>query len=481
MTKLFTHPLTKLLFWGIGYAGMVSALRSVSHTLNMLFHNIFGGSLHFGLWPAVVLMAASLGLLALSTWKTKPKKVSPLLVLWRKADAFLLVLFTLWVLVFSLMYTISSWGIINRDILATVFFPATAYGLIAILVTELTARAREGALTQSFYFLHFFRKNPIYKPLGFSFALLLLVNGLVLLSVMTAPFHFRHIGGIRAHLFFPWGVQTLARDISNWLLGAAAASLVALNYFAVYLQNLASQYEKANIEKIQAERFKSELITNVSHDIRTPLTSIINYVDLLKTQPLAGKAEDYVGVLEKKSARLKVLIDDLMEASKVGTGNVALNWEKINFSELLGQIAGEFDEAFAQQGLSLVLREPEQTLYITADSRHLWRILENLFSNGGKYSLGGTRVFAEIKQAEKGITFSLKNTSKNPIELGEEALAQQFIRGDLARESEGSGLGLYIAKSLVELMDGQFSIGVSGDQFEVSFFLKNSEQALPSV
>jgi len=232
---------------------------------------------------------------------------------------------------------------------------------------------------------------------------------------------------------------------------------------------MSAEYDKANAGKIRAERFKAELITNVSHDIRTPLTSIINYVDLLKALPVEHPDfTEYVGILDRKAARLKTLIDDLMEASKASTGNMNVDMREIDLCEIAGQIAGEFDEQFTERNLTLVLRQPDQPVTANADSGHLWRVLENLFGNMAKYALPGTRVFAEIGLCDGKPTISLKNTSQNPIDQsGGDMLTEQFIRGDRARQAEGSGLGLYIAKSLVELMGGRFEIRASGDLFEV--------------
>lgn len=167
-----------------------------------------------------------------------------------------------------------------------------------------------------------------------------------------------------------------------------------------------------------------------------------------------------------------MLIDDLMEASKAGTGNINVSREQLNLTELIGQIAGEFDDQFAARDLSLVLRQPDEPVHALADSRHVWRTLENLFSNAAKYALPGTRVFAEIQARDDGAVFTLKNVSQHPIdELSGDALAEQFIRGDRARCTDGSGLGLYIAKSLIEQMGGTLMIQISGDLFEISVTL----------
>jgi len=258
------------------------------------------------------------------------------------------------------------------------------------------------------------------------------------------------------------------------LAGIAAALLLfnALSYFCAFVLGLSKDFEAANEEKLRAERFKAELITNVSHDIRTPLTSIISYVDLLKALPVEhDKFQEYIAVLDKKSARLSTLISDLMEASKAGTGNLPVHIEEIDLAEIAGQIAGEFDDGFARRGLTLVLRLPEQPVLVRADPAHLWRVLENLFGNAAKHALQGTRVFAELNQCDEQIVFSLKNTSQNPIDLNDDALMEQFIRGDRARNTEGSGLGLYIAKSLMERMGGQLAIEVDGDLFTAKLAL----------
>jgi signal transduction histidine kinase len=247
----------------------------------------------------------------------------------------------------------------------------------------------------------------------------------------------------------------------------SSTMVLALDYFRSVVLALAGEYDRANEEKIRAERFKTELITNVSHDIRTPLTALISYVDLLKGLPVEHEGfTEYVGVLEKKSARLKTLIDDLMEASKATTGNVGVNLERVDLAEIVGQIAGEFEEQFAERDLALVFPQPSQPVFVQADSRHLWRALENLFANVVKYALPKTRVFADIALRDDGAWFTLKNTSQSPIELSGDALTEQFIRGDRARQTEGSGLGLYIAKSLMELMGGDLTIHTVGDLFE---------------
>ncbi|MBD5500473.1 MAG: HAMP domain-containing histidine kinase [Lachnospiraceae bacterium] len=221
------------------------------------------------------------------------------------------------------------------------------------------------------------------------------------------------------------------------------------------------------------ERLKADLITNVSHDIKTPLTSIINYVDLIKREDVDNaKVQEYIEVLDAKSQRLKQLTDDLVEASKISSGNIILQFEKINLVELCNQTIGEFSEKFKEKNLIPVMRTQESCIYIEADSRRIWRVIENLFNNIFKYALEGTRVYIDLeeKELEKGkrqVALSVKNISANPIKGNSDELTERFIRGDESRTTEGSGLGLSIAKNLTEAMRGSFEIVVDGDLFKV--------------
>ena len=223
------------------------------------------------------------------------------------------------------------------------------------------------------------------------------------------------------------------------------------------------------------ERLKADLITNVSHDIKTPLTSIINYIDLIKRENVKDqKVLEYIEVLDAKSQRLKQLTDDLVEASKISSGNIVLQWERINLIELLNQTIGEFSEKFEQKSLYPVLRATPNSVYINADSRRIWRVMENLFNNIFKYALPGTRVYIDTEivenpeNQEKWVILSLKNISANPLKVKPEELTERFIRGDESRTTEGSGLGLSIAKNLTEIQNGYFEIVMDGDLFKVN-------------
>ena len=230
-----------------------------------------------------------------------------------------------------------------------------------------------------------------------------------------------------------------------------------------------SDEEAAVQEQMKSERLKADLITNVSHDIKTPLTSIINYVDLLKRENIENeKAKDYIRVLDEKSQRLKQLTEDLVEASKISSGNIKLEFMNLNLNELVQQVNGEFAERFEGRNLDLICILQPEPLLIRADSRRIWRVLENLYVNVCKYAMPGTRVYVDAIKKDGKIQFSIKNISENPLNFQADELTERFIRGDSSRTTEGSGLGLSIAKSLTVLMGGVFDIKVDGDLFKAS-------------
>ena len=231
--------------------------------------------------------------------------------------------------------------------------------------------------------------------------------------------------------------------------------------------------EKAVETSMKDEKLKADLITNVSHDIKTPLTSIINYIGLIKREQIDNpKVNEYVEVLDNKSLKLKQLIEDLLDASKISSGNISITLSKINFVELVNQNIGEFYEKFENSQLQPIFRSQESSIFIMADPRHLWRVIENLFSNACKYALPNTRVYMDMKILEreegKKVVFSVKNISAKELDLDGEDLAERFIRGDESRTTEGSGLGLSIAKNLTIAQGGDFKIKLDGDLFKVS-------------
>jgi len=242
----------------------------------------------------------------------------------------------------------------------------------------------------------------------------------------------------------------------------------SLNSMAIQVNDIAGGLSNAIQEKLKSERLKTELITNVSHDIKTPLTSIINYVDLLKKEKMPNEqAEEYLNILDNKSQRLKRLTEDLVEASKASSGNIKLNIEKLNVNELLKQVSGEFEDKFKLRNLEEVMSLPEKNVYINADSRYMYRILENMYSNISKYAMDNTRVYIDVIPNNNRITIQMKNISKEKLNISTEELMQRFVRGDSARNTEGSGLGLSIATSLTTLQGGTFNIYLDGDLYKV--------------
>lgn len=241
------------------------------------------------------------------------------------------------------------------------------------------------------------------------------------------------------------------------------------------INHISTGLETALQEKVRSERLKADLITNVSHDIKTPLTSIINYVDLIKREKIQDpRIQGYLEVLEQKSQRLKTLTEDLVEASKASSGNLKLDMTSIDFVELIYQTNGEFEEKFALRHLELVSTLPDDAMLIEADGRYLWRVLENLYNNAFKYAMEHSRVYVDITKEEENILFTIKNISENPLNIRADELTERFVRGDVARTTEGSGLGISIAKSLTELQGGQFQLYIDGDLFKatVAFPLK---------
>ena len=239
--------------------------------------------------------------------------------------------------------------------------------------------------------------------------------------------------------------------------------------------------DKAVDTSMKDEKLKADLITNVSHDIKTPLTSIINYVDLIKREDIQNeRVKEYVDILENKSHKLKQLTEDLLEASKISSGNISIELGKINFVELVNQTIGEFFEKFEKSDLQVIFKPQLPNMAITADPRHLWRVIENLLNNVCKYALAGTRVYLDMhlekREEEKDrVIFSIKNISATELNIESDELTERFIRGDVSRTTEGSGLGLSIAKNLTVAMGGSFDIKLDGDLFKVIIGFESAE------
>ncbi len=238
--------------------------------------------------------------------------------------------------------------------------------------------------------------------------------------------------------------------------------------FAGELNGLADVAMVAAQNQLKSERMKTELITNVSHDIKTPLTSIINYVDLLEKPHTEEEQKAYVEVLSRQSQRLKKLIDDLMEMSKASTGNIQVDIGEIDAVEAVTQALGEFADKLTAAGLTPVFHQSEENIMLLADGRLLWRAMSNVLSNAVKYALPGTRLYVDVSATQDKAIISFKNISGAQLNISAEELMERFVRGDSSRNTEGSGLGLNIAKSLMELQKGQLQLLVDGDLFKVT-------------
>lgn len=242
------------------------------------------------------------------------------------------------------------------------------------------------------------------------------------------------------------------------------------------INNINNGIAKAVEERMKSERFKTELITNVSHDIKTPLTSIINYVDLLEKEEINNEtAKEYIGVLSRQSARLKKLIEDLLEASKASTGNISVNLSQFELGILLTQALGEYEERFAKNNLQVVLNKTDEMLLVMADNRHMWRVFDNILNNIAKYAQPNTRIYIDANRKNNIAEINFRNISKDALNISGDELMERFVRGDSSRNTEGSGLGLSIAKSLTEVQKGKLDIQIDGDLFKVRLAFPLSE------
>jgi len=233
---------------------------------------------------------------------------------------------------------------------------------------------------------------------------------------------------------------------------------------------------KAVDNEMKSERLKTELITNVSHDIKTPLTSIINYVDLLKKENIDNDTvSEYLEVLDRQSKRLKKMTEDLVEASKASTGNMTVNFERINIVEFVNQAVGEFSEIFQSKGLSVIIDSMHEKAHVAADGKLMWRVFDNLFSNIYKYAQNDTRIYINILVSTNEITISLKNISALPLNISADELMERFVRGDSSRSTDGSGLGLSITQSLLQLQKAKFKLDIDGDLFKAMITFSKEE------
>lgn len=259
----------------------------------------------------------------------------------------------------------------------------------------------------------------------------------------------------------------ISDDAMKHMYGSFHRQAEALNSIS---DGLAIAIDKAT----RSERMKTELITNVSHDIRTPLTSIISYTDLLQKEHTEDQEKEYLDALMRQSKRLKKMTEDIVEASKASSGALKAELTAVNMQELLEQALAEYDGKLNEKNIQPVLQVSEEKLMAVADGKLLWRVLSNLLSNAEKYAMEGTRVFLSADRKDKEVVISVKNVSREPLNISAEELMERFVRGDESRHSEGSGLGLNIAKSLTELMGGTFSLAIDGDLFRADIRLKEA-------
>ena len=233
-------------------------------------------------------------------------------------------------------------------------------------------------------------------------------------------------------------------------------------------------------EQRRFEQMRRDFVTNVSHELKTPLTSIINYVDLMKKEKVDNETvQEYIAVLDRQSARLKKLIEDLMEASKASTGNIKVELEAMDATVMLTQVVGEFEERAKKNQLDIVVDSPEPPVKIMADGRHLWRVIDNLMSNICKYAMPGTRVYLTTEREGDTARMVVRNISRYPLNISADELTERFVRGDSSRSTEGSGLGLSIATSLMSLQGGDFRLTIDGDLFKVTLILPAAETEKP--
>lgn len=285
-----------------------------------------------------------------------------------------------------------------------------------------------------------------------------------LLAVMAIVFYGTHCFGTLLESTKRMSKGDLDTKVEDKLL------LGSFQEYATHLNALADVAVDAARKQMRSERMKAELVTNVSHDIKTPLTSIINYVDLLQKAETEAQKAEYLDVLDRQSQRLKKLIDDLMEMSKASTGNMAVELTSVDPVEAVNQALGEFSDKLASVELIPIFQAPDTPLRMIADGRLTWRVLSNLLSNAVKYALPGTRLYIDIAQVDQKVLISLKNISREQLNVSSDELMERFVRGDASRNTEGSGLGLNIAQNLMELQKGQLQLLVDGDLFKATLF-----------
>lgn len=470
----------------------------------LLYQKLFQYRYHF-IWYFILSTILGLATIALSLYGVMQQKQAPESLI-RKVPLLILLgvfvpvsVLNIWALAVcaNSCLTVPN-GMLPLPVSGTILCLIAELILCMLLLEECTARIRDKVFlknTVCYHLLHFCKKYlkiawrcvrkglgmiPMYPKVILGFLavsiLELIVIGATEWDVGTEIFLFFCFKLIETPLLFlvTLHIHRLQNAAKQMAEGDLEHHVNTRHMFSIckkhgnYLNQIAEGMNLAIEERLKSERFRTELITNVSHDIKTPLTSIVNYVDLLQKEGISNEErEEYIEVLDRQSARLKKLIDDLMDASKASTGNVELHLEKCDVGIMMVQTLGEYEEKMAALDLQLIPQEASGRLLVQADSRHLWRVFDNLLNNICKYSQPGTRVYINQETDEKLVKIIFRNTSKYPLNLNSEELLERFTRGDSSRHTEGSGLGLSIAKNLTELMHGQFILTTDGDLFKV--------------
>lgn len=381
----------------------------------------------------------------------------------------------------------AAWGLSQGDhqktpVVGLAVFTLLTSGLCLSLLHTLAVRIKAKELLRNtliwrlFVFLGKFFRNvaahwQVTKRPILTFLLYLIGTAATAFTLVLAPVY----QGVALWLICRWARQwrTVREGTEHIVKGEPGYQIDNtrmyrdLRQHADQLNDLGAAIGSAVDERLRSERFKTELITNVSHDLKTPLTSIISYVGLLKKTGIQDPhALEYIDVLDRKSQRLKKLTEDLIEASKASSGTLPVHLERLGLTQLVEQALGEYEEKFESGGLIPSFTTPGREVWVKADGRHLWRVVDNLLSNCIKYALPGTRVYLDVKAEEGNAVLTVKNISREPLNISPDRLLERFVRGDEARTEEGSGLGLSITRSLTELQGGSFRLEIDGDLFK---------------
>ena len=388
----------------------------------------------------------------------------------------------------------------NIDIIVNIA-AAVAFALIAAVCMAacmtLAARIKTKTLfTNTVIYRIFAWLGRLFNMMGMNLKATFIFLGYLLINAIMAAYLFNsRYGGFALMMlaFFnclaAFGIFECVSQMKKLQEAAAAIAEGDLKYetdtsklkweFKQHGENLNSVSRgmaRAVNERMRSERFKTELITNVSHDLKTPLTSIVTYIDLLQKEEIPGEqAREYVETIARQSAKLKKLTEDLIEASKASSGAMGVNFERVNVSELLRQSAAEYGERMTAAGITPVITLPEEDMYITADGRLLWRVMDNLLLNICRHGMSGTRAYMGAEKREENTVISFKNISAKELNIRPEELLERFVQGDESRNTEGSGLGLSIAQSLTELMKGSMQLYLDGDLFKVELIFPKEE------